>query len=293
MKNLLRDLRILPIVLIATVSLFGLKMMGLLFEGGYTTTTERPVEAPVRNAANAAPEQAVAQRGSWAQEMFGFPNDQPGAPKSQPSTGPSNAVAQNPLAALDITGSVGATKEPAAAPKSLPTTAKAAQQPSPGAIPLDQRATSPAERAILERLQERRGELDTREREIELRESLLKATEKRLEDRVGELKTIEARINETLQKKDEAEVARFKSLVSMYENMKAKEAARIFDRLDLKVLLDVSSQINPRRMSDILAQMMPDAAERLTVELANRFNGNKTAGAAPAATLPKIEGRAK
>ena len=56
----------------------------------------------------------------------------------------------------------------------------------------------------------------------------------------------------------------------MYENMKPKDAAKIFDRLDIRVLIEVANQINPRRMSDILAQMSPEAAERLTVELANR-----------------------
>jgi flagellar motility protein MotE (MotC chaperone) len=70
----------------------------------------------------------------------------------------------------------------------------------------------------------------------------------------------------------------------MYENMKAKDAARIFDRLDLKVLVDVATKINPRRMSDILAQMSAESAERLTVELAGRKDK-----AAPA-ELPKIEG---
>jgi len=41
-------------------------------------------------------------------------------------------------------------------------------------------------------------------------------------------------------------------------------------------------------MSDIMAQMMPEAAERLTVELANRANG---ADRGQPADLPKIEGR--
>jgi flagellar motility protein MotE (MotC chaperone) len=71
--------------------------------------------------------------------------------------------------------------------------------------------------------------------------------------------------------------------------MKPKEAARIFDRLDIKVLLDVARQINPRRMSEILAQMTPEAAERLTVELAS--GGAGTGKAADPSSLPKIEGR--
>jgi flagellar motility protein MotE (MotC chaperone) len=71
----------------------------------------------------------------------------------------------------------------------------------------------------------------------------------------------------------------------MYENMKAKDAARVFDRLDVKLLVDVSTQINPRRMSDILALMSSEAAERLTVELATRAKDK------PPAELPKINGQ--
>jgi flagellar motility protein MotE (MotC chaperone) len=71
--------------------------------------------------------------------------------------------------------------------------------------------------------------------------------------------------------------------------MKAKDAAKIFDRLEMSVLIQVASQVNPRRMSDIMAQMMPEAAERLTVELANRANGGDRSQTP--ADLPKIEGR--
>ena len=75
----------------------------------------------------------------------------------------------------------------------------------------------------------------------------------------------------------------------MYENMKAKDAARIFDRLEMRILVEVASQINPRRMADILGQMSPEAAERLTVELANRANAGGDRGT-DAGNLPKIEG---
>jgi len=144
-------------------------------------------------------------------------------------------------------------------------------------------------RAVLERLQDRRQELDTRSRDIEMRESLLKAAEKRLEAKVGELKDVEARINNAMGARDKAEADRFKSIVSMYENMKGKDAARIFDRLDLKILVDVATQINPRKMSEILALMTPESAERLTVELASRASSPSKAQNAD--QLPKIEGK--
>ena len=103
-----------------------------------------------------------------------------------------------------------------------------------------------------------------------MRESLLAAAEKRLESRIAQLKQLEAQLNEAARSKDEGEATRLKNLVTMYENMKPKDAARIFDRLDMRILLEVATQINPRRMSDILAQMTPESAERLTVELASR-----------------------
>ncbi|MDO8535289.1 MAG: flagellar protein FlbB, partial [Xanthobacteraceae bacterium] len=50
---------------------------------------------------------------------------------------------------------------------------------------------SPAERALYERLQERRQELDGRARDMELRENLIKAAEQRLDGRIEELKELE------------------------------------------------------------------------------------------------------
>ena len=54
----------------------------------------------------------------------------------------------------------------------------------------------------------------------------------------------------------------------MYEAMKPKDAARVFDRLGLDVLVPVVQQMNPRKMSEVLAAMSPDRAEKLTVALA-------------------------
>jgi flagellar motility protein MotE (MotC chaperone) len=75
----------------------------------------------------------------------------------------------------------------------------------------------------------------------------------------------------------------------MYESMKPKDAAKVFDRLEMPVLIEIASQIAPRKMSDILGLMSPEAAERLTVELARRAGGDKSASAG--ADLPKIEGK--
>ena len=118
---------------------------------------------------------------------------------------------------------------------------------------------------------------------------MLKESEQRINAQMKEIKEVEAKEGPSGQKKEESGTARFKTLAVMYENMKPKEAAKIFDRLDIKVLLDMTTQINPRKMSEILAQMTPDAAERLTMELASRANGGEKSTNPNA--LPKIEGR--
>ena len=136
--------------------------------------------------------------------------------------------------------------------------------------------------------QERRKELEARGRELDMRETLLKAAEKRLEAKVAELKQVEARIKARRAKKDEAESARFKNLITMYENMKPKDAARIFDRLDMQGPGRCRQPYQSAAMSDILGQMSSEAAERLTVEFATRA---ATPRSPAAADLPKIEGQ--
>jgi len=50
--------------------------------------------------------------------------------------------------------------------------------------------------------------------------------EKRVEARVEELKAIESRITAATNQKVEADAARFKGLITMYEGMKPKDAAK-------------------------------------------------------------------
>ena len=107
-------------------------------------------------------------------------------------------------------------------------------------------------------MQERRVELEKRARELDIREGLIAAAEKRVDSKLSEIKDGEAQLATATQKKDETEAARFKSLVTIYENMKPRDAAKIFDQLEVSVLIEIASQINPRSMSEILAQMSAD-----------------------------------
>jgi flagellar motility protein MotE (MotC chaperone) len=152
-------------------------------------------------------------------------------------------------------------------------------------------SASKAERALLERLHERREQLDARARELDIRDSLIKAAEKKLETQQAAEKPNGAKGGTTGQRKEDSVTTRFKAIVTMYEAMKPKDAAKIFDRLDINVLLEVASKIHPRQMAEIMAQMKPAAAERLTVELAARSGAAASGQTVNPSSLPKIEGK--
>lgn len=150
---------------------------------------------------------------------------------------------------------------------------------------LNETGISPAEMAVLGSLTARREEIDKRGKDLDLREQMLNAAEKRVEDRITELKAIEGRINGQIAANDKQNEERLADVVKMYETMKPKEAARIFERLDMGVLIDVSKRMQPRKMSAVLAVMDPVAAQELTVELAT---GDKLPDAATmSAPAPK------
>src|ERR1700688_2751751 len=235
-----RNIRVLPVVLVAIFGLAVLKIAGLVLDGGYVFDY-RP--------------NSTGQ--SWAQETFNFPGSFQEKPKEEEA---------NPaVAAPEVAKPDGVVVHP-----------EQGQQ------------VSPSERAILERLQSRRQELEARAREIDIRESLLKTAEKRIESRIEELKAVESRIATVTVQKTEADAARFKGIITMYEGMKPKDAAKVFDRLEMPVLFEIASQIAPRKMSDILGLMSPDVAEKLTIEMARRAGTDKSASTDD---LPKIEGK--
>jgi len=123
---------------------------------------------------------------------------------------------------------------------------------------------------LLQRLAERREELDARERELETRAALLQAAERRIETRVGELRDLEAVIEGLLEKHSDQEMEQINQLVQIYSNMKPKDAARIFNDLDMPILLTVIENMKERTAASVLAEMTPDRAKQVTTELARR-----------------------
>jgi flagellar motility protein MotE (MotC chaperone) len=189
---------------------------------------------------------------------------------------------------VNVTGAVPEEKKAEASPSAPDQPEAKPAEPATGPL-------SPSERALLERLGERREELQQRAREIEVRERLLETTERKVEGRLNELKALEEKIDAAMTKRGDTEAGALRNLVIMYEAMKPKDAAKVFDRLAHDVLVPVVLQMKPAKMAEVLAAMSPEAAEKLTVALSNRAKGLPAgaaaigAGALPPNELPAIE----
>lgn len=117
-------------------------------------------------------------------------------------------------------------------------------------------------------LSKRRQDLMKKEKALRKREALLRAAEQELDRKYQELESLRGEINQLLNDQSEQEQARINRLVKIYEGMKAKDAARIFNTLDMQVLLDVMGRMSERKTSPILAEMNPERARSVTILLA-------------------------
>lgn len=249
------NLRLIPALVLAASALFALKLLGFALDGG-------------SHVASVGMGVAMAQQADDQKSQDGSAAPAPAGEAMAASTqGNADAPGSGPLPA-----GIGAATEP---------------PPLPGGLEL---GSSIAERKVLESLSDRRRELDNREKQFDLRQQLLTSTEERLQKKVDEMAALEASIKSLREAEEKRQEDELKDLVIMYESMKAKDAARIFDRLDLDIMIRVAKAMKPRKMADVMARMSPEASERLTVALVTGRKPVEMRVDAGPPELPKIMG---
>jgi len=125
-----------------------------------------------------------------------------------------------------------------------------------------------AERAILEALRARRAEIEAREAALAEREILAAAVERRLVGRLEELASLQQRLEAEARSRDERTEQGWRQMVRLYEGMRPREAAGIFDDLDMAVLIQVVDRMREAKAALVLAAMRPERARVVTIELA-------------------------
>lgn len=154
------------------------------------------------------------------------------------------------------------------APASTPAAASATQCPAPSLA--DMAGLSQAEVQVLQALGARREALDQRAESYNTQDELMAAAEQRLDQRLTELRQLEANVNDLLGQLDEAQEQRLVSLVDVYQRMRAKDAAEVFDGLEDDVLVQVASRMRQANLAEVMGRMDTNRARALTQMLADR-----------------------
>ena len=126
----------------------------------------------------------------------------------------------------------------------------------------------PSVRDLNTQLRQRRVALEARERALDTQVALLEASEKRIDDKIAQLQLLETAIKDSLRIFNEREEREFAKVVKIYETMKPKAAAPIFENLPGEVQLDIATRMKEAKFAPILAAMDPAKARDLTTNLA-------------------------
>ncbi len=135
----------------------------------------------------------------------------------------------------------------------------------------DSEGTSAAEVDVLTSLAKRRAALDARAADLKMRADVIAAAETRVDGKITTLKQLQDQITQLLAQRDAEQEKQITSLVKTYSTMRPTDAARIFNSLSDDVLIPVAQEMKSDALAPILAAMNPDAAQKLTVKLANRL----------------------
>lgn len=143
----------------------------------------------------------------------------------------------------------------------------------PGVLPVLAVAEAPtpeqrSERALLEGLRARRMELDARDQALAAREMVVNAAERRLGQRIEELTALQQRLEAIDRGRTEREEAGWRQMVKLYEGLRPRDAAAIFDDLEMPVLVQIVDRMREAKAAPVLGAMKPDRARMLTAELA-------------------------
>ena len=152
--------------------------------------------------------------------------------------------------------------EPAAAPTPAGPPKEEAKQEAPTTP-----TSSSPESDLYRQLAGRRDQLDKRASELDSREALVSVAEKRIDQKLKEMETLKAQLEKLVGQAGAAQQAQLENLVKIYEIMKPKEAAKIFESLEMPVLLGVVQKMKPARTAAVMAEMNPEKAKEITIAL--------------------------
>lgn len=122
-----------------------------------------------------------------------------------------------------------------------------------------------------------RSQIEERELRLTQREAAVTAAEKALADRAGELLAMQSHLQALVADYKDHDDAKWAGLVKLYEGMRPRDAAVIFNGLDKPVLLEILGRMKPAKAGPVIALMQPENARQVTADLASQRGASTTA----------------
>jgi flagellar motility protein MotE (MotC chaperone) len=168
---------------------------------------------------------------------------------------------------------------PKAAPeKKEPKDAKPAEGKEEATAPAAAPALTASDLDHLQKLNDRKKELDAREEELNRMETELAVQKQELDKRLKELEEMRTKISGILEDRVKVDAEKVDTLVQMYSNMKAPQAAKVFETMDEDLAVEILGRMKKKNAADIMNLLKPEKAQVLS----EMFAGYKRAPASSA-----------
>ena len=155
--------------------------------------------------------------------------------------------------------------EPAAGPE--PVDAPAATMDD--ADPFDLAGHPECDPRLLRAIDERSRQLDAWASDLAGRARLLEVIEARAREQVAALRAERSALASTLERVDDEAEAEIEHLVGIYENMKPKEAARIFEAMPAEVAAEFVRRMAEKKSALVMGNLNATHAYAITLALAS------------------------
>lgn len=115
---------------------------------------------------------------------------------------------------------------------------------------------------------ERKKSLDQKEEELKSWETEIQNQKADLDTKIKEIQTIRKEISAQLEERVKADQAKIDTLVQVYTQMKASQAAKVFENLDEDLAVDILTKMKKKNAADILNLLKADRAQVLSEKYA-------------------------
>ncbi|MCE8508836.1 hypothetical protein KBY28_10300 [Ruegeria pomeroyi] len=124
--------------------------------------------------------------------------------------------------------------------------------------------------ALLARLRQREADLNQRESTVMERMRALEIAEVAIDRKLADLTQAEEALRETVAAASVAAESDLSRLTEVYEKMKPKESAALFEEMDATFAAGFLARMRPEAAADIMAGLSPKVAYTISVVLAGR-----------------------